>query len=175
MSLTFPRMQQKLFQKWLLKTWKKGSSTRCSLFTQTTRLGLPGLYGSFPRHLIHVTTRWWSVDTSCSRLCRSYNNMTTKSNIDLWPKVCLGPSTPMSNLMIKHSVRYGQSVTCTEVQQQSTTQVQMRWAAPPDHKSPSRTMGWAAWKFYFAKKTMKVQQSYFKGHWQQLYGSSGSH
>ncbi|KAK3554715.1 hypothetical protein QTP70_032636 [Hemibagrus guttatus] len=38
--------------------------------------------------------------------------------------------------MLEHGVCYGQAVTSTEVQQQDTTRVQIRWAVPPNHAPP---------------------------------------
>ncbi len=43
----------------------------------------------------------------------------------------------MSIAMLKHGVCYGQSMSGTEVHQQSTTRVQIREAAPPSHAPPS--------------------------------------
>ena len=92
--LNLPGIQAKFFWRWELKTLRTGASTRCSQFTLTIRLGLPGLSGSLPRHLIQLTTRWWSVDNSAplftrvSKTCgRRSADTTTKSIIDLWPKV----------------------------------------------------------------------------------------
>ncbi|KAK3541577.1 hypothetical protein QTP86_032709, partial [Hemibagrus guttatus] len=42
--------------------------------------------------------------------------------------------------MLEHGVCYGQAVTSTEVQQQDTTRVQIRWAVPPNHAPPGITV-----------------------------------
>ncbi|KAK3558650.1 hypothetical protein QTP86_022968 [Hemibagrus guttatus] len=42
--------------------------------------------------------------------------------------------------MLEHGVRYGQALTSTEVQQQDTTQVQIRGAVPPHHAPPGITV-----------------------------------
>ncbi|KAK0143836.1 Mannosyl-oligosaccharide 1,2-alpha-mannosidase IA [Merluccius polli] len=56
MSPTSPGMCGKI-GRWELKTSRTGASTRHFQFTLSTRLGLPGLSGSHPCHLIQLTTR----------------------------------------------------------------------------------------------------------------------
>ncbi|KAJ8274697.1 hypothetical protein COCON_G00093220 [Conger conger] len=58
MSPASPGMREKFLRRWELKTSRTGASARRSQFTLTTRLGLPGLSGSLPGHLIQLTTRW---------------------------------------------------------------------------------------------------------------------
>uniref|UniRef100_A0A3Q4BZI3 C-type lectin domain-containing protein n=1 Tax=Mola mola TaxID=94237 RepID=A0A3Q4BZI3_MOLML len=50
-------------RRWELKTIFTGSSARRSEQTLTIRLGLPGLSGFLPRHLIQLTTRYILVKT----------------------------------------------------------------------------------------------------------------
>ena len=45
----------------------------------------------------------------------------------------------MDTLMLEHGVRYGQTVTSTEVQQQNTTRVQIGEAIPLNHTPPGNT------------------------------------
>ena len=78
------------------------------------------------------TTRWWLVDGSgplFTRVSRTYgrksNDTTTKSIIELWPRV--------SWCQVQVKVGYGQSMTSTEVQQQNTTLIQIVGAVPPNH------------------------------------------
>ncbi|KAK0147255.1 hypothetical protein N1851_013323 [Merluccius polli] len=56
MSPSSPGMYEKFVWMWELKTPQSWASTRRSQFTLTTRLGLPGLSGSLPRHLIQLQT-----------------------------------------------------------------------------------------------------------------------
>ena len=46
----------------------------------------------------------------------------------------------METLMLEHGIRYGQTVTSTEVQQQNTTRVQIGEAVPPSHTPPGNTV-----------------------------------
>ena len=50
------------------------------------------------------------------------------------------PPALMESLMFEHGVCYEQTVTSTEVQQQNTTQVQIREAVPPNHAPPGTTV-----------------------------------
>ena len=50
------------------------------------------------------------------------------------------PRALMDTLMFEHGVHHGQTVTCTEVQQQNTTRVQIREAVPPNHAPPGHTV-----------------------------------
>ena len=53
MSPTSPGIQEKFLQRWELKTSWTVASARGSQSTLTTLLGLPGLSGSLPCHLIN--------------------------------------------------------------------------------------------------------------------------
>ena len=68
---------------------------------------------------------------------RSYNY-----KVDHRPvaKSGLIPRALMDTLMFEHGICYGQTVTNTEVQQQNTTQVQIREVVPPNHASPGTTV-----------------------------------
>lgn len=59
MSPTSPKGQEKFLQRWELKTLRTGSPARRSQQTLSACVGLPGLSGSLPHHLIQLTTRWW--------------------------------------------------------------------------------------------------------------------
>ena len=50
------------------------------------------------------------------------------------------PCALMDTLTLEHGVHYGQTVTSTEVQQQSTLQVQIGKAVPPNHTPPGNTV-----------------------------------
>ena len=52
------RMWLKLLQRLVLETIFTGSSAKCSQQMLIIHLGLPGLSGFLPHHLIQLTTKW---------------------------------------------------------------------------------------------------------------------
>ena len=93
----FPSRWEKFSWRYELKSSQTGASDRCSRFTFTIHLGLRGPAGILPCQWIQLTMRWWSVDSSAhlftpflwasKTYVRRSDDTTTKSVIDLWPKV----------------------------------------------------------------------------------------
>uniref|UniRef100_A0A3Q1ETT6 Voltage-gated potassium channel subunit beta-2 n=1 Tax=Acanthochromis polyacanthus TaxID=80966 RepID=A0A3Q1ETT6_9TELE len=97
-------MQEKLFRRWELKTLRTGSSARCSQFTRTTRLGLPGLSASLPRHRIQLTTRWRSVDSS---VAEELMTLAYENGINLFDTAEVYNAGKRSSLVITTKIFWG--------------------------------------------------------------------
>lgn len=71
------------------------------------------LFGSFPDHLIKLTTGRWSVGSSAplfSQVCRdTVLNQKIQPQVNHWPKVLVGPTKSMSYTVLKYTVCYSHS------------------------------------------------------------------
>ncbi|KAI3369221.1 hypothetical protein L3Q82_007502 [Scortum barcoo] len=139
---------EKLFRRWELKTSLTEGSARRSQQTLTIRLGLPGLSNflsasgsNSPPGGDRLTAQPSLSSPECPRhtAWRSDETTITKSIIDLRPRGVLVPRALMDTLKLEHGVRYGQTVTSTEVHR-TPLRVQIGEAVPPNHAPPSITV-----------------------------------